>query len=79
MDKSKLSARPDLTYEDIISADKSGAPEFLRHADKIEAVLEPVSVERYWSRDYFEKENKYALISYQCYIQKVTLILNFKP
>ncbi|WP_416878494.1 aromatic ring-hydroxylating oxygenase subunit alpha [Litorimonas sp.] len=59
MDKSKLSTRPDLTYEEIISADKSGAPDFLRHADKIEAKLEPVSVERYWSRDFFEKENKY--------------------
>ena len=59
MNKIKLSDKPDLTYEDIIRSDGSGAPEFLKHAECREVGTEPIPVENYWSHEYFENENKY--------------------
>ena len=59
MDKSKLSPKPDNSYADIISADGSGAPEFLNHAPHREIGTEPISVERYWSKEFYDLENKY--------------------
>lgn len=58
-DKPELSKRPEQTYQDIIANDASGAPDFLSHAHAPELGTAPVAVERYWSTDFFQKENKY--------------------
>ncbi len=59
MNQDPNSSRPKLTYEDIISSDASGAPEFLKHAGKPDVGVEPINVERYWSREFHDNENKH--------------------
>ena len=51
--------RPQLTYLDILSEDKSGVPEFLKHARTYDVGVDPIKADRYWSKEFFEAENKY--------------------
>jgi len=51
--------KPSQTYQDIIQGDVSGAPEFLAHAAAPDFGTEPVSADRYFSREFSELENKY--------------------
>ena len=51
--------KPEDSYADIIAKDGSGAPDFLKHAEDRDIGTHPVSVERYWSKDFYDLENKY--------------------
>ena len=51
--------KPEDSYADIIAKDGSGAPDFLKHAADRDIGTHPVSVERYWSKDFYDLENKY--------------------
>jgi nitrite reductase/ring-hydroxylating ferredoxin subunit len=59
MNQDPNSSRPDLTYEDIIASDTSGPPAFLKHAGKPDVGVAPVAVERYWSKDFYNRENEH--------------------
>ena len=51
--------KPDDSYADIIARDSSGAPDFLEHAPERKIGTHPVSVERYWSKEFYDLENEY--------------------
>lgn len=55
----KISERPCETYRDIIERDATGYPDYLRHAAMPDIGTAPVAAERYWSRRFFEQENRY--------------------
>ena len=59
MDEPKLSGKPEQSYADIISADGTGAAEFLNHAPRRDIGTEPISVERYWSKEFYDLENTF--------------------
>ena len=54
-----MSEKPDQTYAEIIADDATGAPEFLSHAEFPDIGTEPIAAERYYSKEFFELENKY--------------------
>ena len=58
---SKPSNKPAETYADIINADGTGAPDFLKHAPARDIGTEPISTERYISKAFYDLENKYVL------------------
>lgn len=57
--ESNISKRPEHTYEDIIRADVTGTPEYLKHAKRYDVGIEPVSADRYWSKGFHDEENQY--------------------
>ncbi|MEP1229194.1 MAG: aromatic ring-hydroxylating dioxygenase subunit alpha [Litorimonas sp.] len=59
MDEPKLSGKPEQSYADIISADGTGAADFLNHAPRRDIGTEPISVERYWSKEFYDLENEF--------------------
>ena len=58
-DKHKISKQPKDSYQDIIARDSTGAPDFLQHALSPEIGTDPISVDRYWSAEFYQKENEH--------------------
>lgn len=59
MVKDKLSSRPDQSYQDIVSQDTMGMPEFLKPAGSLDVGTAPIAADRYWSREFYNLENKH--------------------
>ena len=57
---SDVNNKPAETYADIINADGTGAPDFLKHAPSRNIGTEPIATDRYWSKEFYDAENTHV-------------------